>query len=156
MNAKMFGFKFFLDNRLSIKHDAPPKTHPLWQRVREDIFRFMYQKSKMETQVPTSGMVKIKAEDLDPYPGEFLKDDLEERIFRSNLMLATDYLRAGDNKGAMECMNNIYIAQTKAIPQKNPFQNLLQLQKTWKELMEIFASDKRSREVCHLLHYPHD
>ncbi len=156
LNAKMFGFKFFLDNELSIKHDAPPKTHSLWQRVREDIFRFAFQKSKLETQVPTPGMTRIAAKDLDPYPGEFLKDDLEDRIYRSNLMLAMDYLREGEKKGAMECMNNIYLAQTEAIPRKNPFQNLLQLQKTWKDLIEFFASKKVSSAVCNLLQFPQD
>ena len=38
INAKMFGFNFFLDNQLSIKHLPPKKTHPVWMRTREDIY----------------------------------------------------------------------------------------------------------------------
>lgn len=30
INARMFGFSFFLDNQLSIRHLPPPKTHPTW------------------------------------------------------------------------------------------------------------------------------
>jgi len=148
INARMFGFKFFLDNQLSIKHDAPPKTHPEWRKLREDIFRFVFEKSKLEAQEPTPSMVKITAEDLDYYPGEFLKNDLEERIFRSNLMLAIDYLNQGDKRGAMECMNNIYLAKTNYSSMTSPFQELLRLQKVWKDLMEYFSSEKVCQEVC--------
>lgn len=153
INARMFGFKFYLDNQLSIKHDAPPKTHPTWRKVREDIFRFVFEKSKLEAQEPAPGMKRIAAGDLDPFPGEFLREDLEDRIFHSNLMLAVDYLRQDDKRGAMECMNNIYLSKTKAIPETNSFQNLIQLQKTWKNLMEYFSSEKVRQEVCRQLHY---
>jgi len=152
INARMFGFKFYLDNKLSIKHDAPPKTHPVWQRVREDILRFMFEKSKLETQEPLPDMVRITAEDLDPYPGEFLKKGLEERLLQSNIMLSKEYLREGDRDGALECLINIHLAKNKGFPPENPFQKLLKLQKTWKDLMEYFASEKVSSEVRNLLH----
>jgi len=153
INARMFGYKFFLDNQLSIKHKAPPKTHPQWRKLREDIYRFVFEKRKLESQEPTPNMTRITAEDLGYYPGEFLKDDLEDRIFRSNLMLAMDYLAQGDKKGASECINNIYLANTKASPMANPFQDLLQLQKVWKGLMEYFSSEKVCQEVCGLLNF---
>lgn len=152
INARMFGFKFFLDNQLSIKHDAPPKTYPMWQRVREDILRFMFEKSKLESQEPLPDMVRITAEDLDPYPGEFLKEDLEERILQSSIMLSKKYLRDGDKDGALECLINIHLAKNKSFSPENSFQKLLELQKTWKDLMEYFASEKVSSEVRSLLH----
>jgi hypothetical protein len=154
INARMFGFKFFLDNQLSIKHDAPPKPHPEWRKAREDIFRFVFEKRKLETQEPIPGMKKITAEDLDIYPGEFLREDLEDRIFLSNNMLAMDYLAEGDKRGAMECKRNISLAMTTPPPETNPFQNLLQLQKTWKNLMEYFSSKKVRQEACNQLSYP--
>jgi len=156
INAKMFGFSFFLDNELSIKHDAPPKLHPQWRQVREDIYRFVYDRSKLLAQKPTPDMAQVSVEELDPYPGEFLKDDLEERIFRSNQMLAMDHLLHGDQEGALECMNNIYLAKTEALPKKNPFQNLLQLQALWKNTMDYFSSEKVARDVCSLIHFPRE
>lgn len=153
INARMFGFKIYLDNQLSIKHAPPPKSHPLWQRLREDIFRFVFERSKLESQKPTFPLQKVKAGDLDPYPGEFLKEDLEEKIFHSNLMLAVDYLCQEDKKGALECMRNIYLAKSEAQPKEDPFQNLLKLQKKWKKLMEFFSSEEKAQEVCHLLGY---
>jgi len=154
ISAKMSGFTFFLDNELHIKHDPPPKSHPHWRRVREDVFRFVFERSKLKAQEPTPNMVKVTPEELDPYPGEFLKDDLEERIFYLNQMLAVDYLVQGDQKGALECMNNIHLAKTQAVPERDPFQNFLKLQLLWKNLMDYFSSKKVSREVCSLLQFP--
>lgn len=156
INAKMFGFPFFLDNELSIKHDAPPKTHPKWKQVREDIYRFVYDRSKLLAQKPAPNMVHVSAEELDPYPGEFLKDDLDERIFRSNQMLAVDYLFQGDKEGAQECMNNIFLAKMEAWPKKDPFQHLLELQALWKSLMDHFSSEKVAREVSSLIQFPRE
>ncbi|MFC2169252.1 hypothetical protein ACFLRM_01625 [Acidobacteriota bacterium] len=154
INCRMFGYKTYLDNELSIKHDPPPKSYPAWRRLQEDIFRFVFEKTKLEAQNPVPGMNKVFAKDLDPYPGEFLKEDLGDRIFRSNQMMAIDYLSQGEKKGAQECMNNIYLANTQAIPSTNPFHNLLQLQKDWKNLMDFFSSDKVGKEVCSSLCFP--
>lgn len=146
INARMFGLKIYLDNELSIKHLAPPKAHPLWRQMREDICRFVFEKSKLEAQKPTPDMVRVTAEDLDPYPGEFLKKDLEEKIFRSNQMLAMEYLQKDDKPGVEECMKNILLSQTNAIPRENPFENLLNLQKRWKSLMDL--SEKSAEDLC--------
>jgi hypothetical protein len=148
INTRMFGFKFFLDNQLSIKHDAPPKTHPEWLKVREDIYRFMYEKKKLETQESMPHMVNVTAEDLGIYPGEFLRDDLEDRIFRSNIMLAMDYLSDEDKRGVVECMKNISLTQSTPSSEINPFRNLIQLKKGWKNLMDYFSSKKVRQEVC--------
>lgn len=155
INARMFGYKFFLDNQLSIKHEAPPKPHPEWRKVREDIYRFVFEKRKLETQEALPGMVKITAEDLGIYPGEFLKEDQEERIIRSNKMLAMDYSSKDDKKGVAECMKNIHLAQTALPAEVNPFKNLVNLQKSWINLMEHFSSKKVRQEVCGQLGFPH-
>ncbi len=156
INARMFGFKFFLDNQLSIRHEAPPKPHPEWRKVREDIYRFVFEKRKLETQETLPGMVRISAEDLGIYPGEFLKEDQEERIIRSNKMLAMDYTSKGDKKGAAECMENIHIAKTAIPPEVNPFENLIRLQKNWKNLMEHFSSKRVRQEAGAPLGFPMD
>jgi len=140
INARMSGFDTFLDNRLSIKHDAPPKTSPAWERVREDIFRFIYEKSKLESQEEADGLRPVSVGELCPYPGEFLGPDLEERIFRSNQMLAVDCLAAGDARGAAECMTNIFLAKARAVPASSPFRAFLKLRKEWRNLMEFFGS----------------
>jgi len=151
MNARMFGHSVFIDRELAIKHDPPPKSHPKWMQIREDIYRFVFEKAKLDAQEEMPEMWFLRAEALDPYPGEFLKDDLEEKIFRSNSMLAMDYLMAGDTRGAGECMRNVHLAAHDAPPRTDPFKDLLALQKAWRELMAYFSEEENSRAVCDLI-----
>jgi glycosyltransferase involved in cell wall biosynthesis len=136
ITAKIFGFTFFLDNQLSIRHLPPPKTHSTWMQLREDIYRFIYERAKIEHQKEIKGMIKVYPEDFDPYPGCFLKKDLEEKIEKSCKLLSKEYLAHGDRKDSEEALNNIYLAKTDAMPKSDHFKNLCNLQRRWQELME--------------------
>ena len=142
INSRMYGFTFYLDNTLSIKHLPVPKKHPQWKRIREDIYRFVYEREKIATQYKTGNMVMVAPEDFDPYPGEFLRADLDEKIFRSNMMLAVDYMMKGDAEGALESMNNIMISKKDAIPNFDAFTRYRGNQKLWERLMEIVAKER--------------
>jgi len=132
----MFGFPFFLDNQLSIKHLPPPKTHPVWRRLREDIYRFVFERTKIENQKKIKGMTRVYPGEFDPYPGCFLKRDLEEKIEKASMLLSEEYLAQEDKEGSKEALRNIELAKTDAVPKFDPFQNLCNLQKRWQELME--------------------
>jgi hypothetical protein len=136
INARMFGFHFLLDNQLSIKHRPPSKTHPTWMQLREDFYRFIYERAKIEHQKEVKGMTGVYPEDFDPFPGYFLKRDLDEKIEKSCKLLSDEYLAHGDRKGSEETLKNIVIAKTDAVPKYDPFQRLCELQKRWQELME--------------------
>ena len=139
INSRMYGFSFFLDNTLSIKHLPVPKKHPQWKRIREDIYRFVYESAKITAQYKTGNMVMVTPEDFDPYPGEFLRDDLDEKIFRSNMMLATDYMLKGDAEGAAESLNNIAIGRKDAKPSFDAFSRYRNNQKNWEQISSIVA-----------------
>jgi len=147
INSRMYGFSFFLDNTLAIKHLPVPKKHPQWKRIREDIYRFVYEREKIASQDKTSNMVMVSPEDFDPYPGEFLRNDLDEKIFRSNMMLAMDYMLKGDTEGAEESLNNIMIASKEAKPDYNSFKKYIKNQKLWEKLCSIVA-EKRYELRC--------
>jgi len=147
INAKMFGFPFFLDNQLSIRHLPPPKTHPVWMRLREDIYRFIYERAKIRSQKEREGMTRIYPEEFDPYPGCFLKANLEEKIEQCCKLLSEECLSQGDKKGGDEALKNIELARSDAVPKFDPFENLCSLQKRWKELMEYTSQ----RKVCYAI-----
>ena len=151
INAKMFGIPFYLDNQLSIKHLPPPKTHPVWMRLREDIYRFIYERAKIESQKEIKGVTKVYPEEFDPYPGCFLKADLEEKIEKSNKLLSEEYLAEGDKKGSEEALENIDLAKGDAVPKFDPFQNLCNLQKRWQELMEYTHDGEVSLRMTKLI-----
>lgn len=94
----------------------------------EDIYRFVYQRAKMQSQHKTGNLVHVSPEDFDPYPGEFLKPDLDEKIYRSSMMLSTQYLTQGDTECAMEAMRNVYLARYDAPPAFDAFRAYLETQ----------------------------
>ncbi|MCK4978933.1 MAG: cyclic nucleotide-binding domain-containing protein, partial [Candidatus Delongbacteria bacterium] len=75
-------------------------------------------------------------EEFDPYPGEFMKQDLGDKIFKTNIILALNYLADGDIEACKETINNIYLARYEAIPHNNTFDAYLEFQKKWRKLLE--------------------
>ena len=143
INSRMFNFNFFLDNQLNIKHKPPSKHHPIWQRLRQDIFRFYYEREKIRGQYEQPNMLKVEPEDFDPYPGEFLRDNLDDEVFKTNIILALDYLSQGENKESESTLKNIYLSKHEAIPKENVFDNYLKTQKKWENLLS-FASQNNT------------
>lgn len=147
MNAMMFGFSFVLDNELHIKHLPPSKSHPQWKRLREDIYRFVFEREKLRCQKKVEGMRHISAEDFGEYPGVFLKDDLDDRIMNTCTLLSADYRRDGDLQGGVETLKNIELSKNDAVPSFDPFENLIQLQKRWEQLMDYTGEEKIRKEM---------
>ena len=140
INMRMFGHKFFLDNTLTIKHLPPPHSSPTWKQLREDIYRFVFERAKLRDQDATvEGMVCVSAEDLSPYPGAFLKDDLEDKIAGACMILADDYRAEGREADRAETLKNIDIATGDARPAGNAFYQFLSIQKLWAQMM-MFCS----------------
>jgi len=151
INMRMFGHTFFLDNTLSIKHLPPPKPHPLWKGLREDIYRFTRERAKLRTQERMPGMVPVRAEELDPYPGAFLKDDLEDMIAAECTALAAQYRKEGKEGDAAEALKNIDIAASEAESGGDLFHHLIATQGLWKEMMAFTAEDEIRERLAHLL-----
>ncbi|NIQ40221.1 MAG: hypothetical protein GTN81_16795 [Proteobacteria bacterium] len=82
-------------------------------------------------------MVYVSAEELDPYPGAFLKDNLEDKISKACTILADHYRAEGNEADAAEALKNIEIASIEADSTKNPFRELLRTKKLWEEMMEF-------------------
>ena len=55
-------------HQTSAAAQVPP---PQWKRLREDIYRFVYQRAKVAGQRTTGNLVHVSPEDFDPYPGNF-------------------------------------------------------------------------------------
>ncbi len=140
INARMFGFSFLLDNELSIKHLPPPRSSPLWRQLRLDMLRFIYEKNKLDNQVPTYGMKRVTPQELDPYPGAFLKGNLMERIEGASRALATQYLEEGDIEASRHSLVNVRLAKTRERRAFNAFDHLVSIQKRWQVLMKAFET----------------
>lgn len=148
INCKFFDIDFILDDKLAITH-LPPKTHvPPWQHFRENIFRFIYERAKLRAQVPLEGIRRVEVEELDPYPGRCLRDDLEELVFRTSVLIALRHMELNDDMGFRESMRNISIARYEAPPDHDPFIWYLDFQKRWRETTGFLeGNEELSREL---------
>jgi hypothetical protein len=113
-------------------------------RLREDIYRFVYERAKIVQQKEIEGMTRVHPEEFDPYPGCFFKSDLEEKIEKSSKLLSEEYSAKGDTLGSKEALQNVVLAGTDAVPKFDPFQRICEMQKRWQALM-VYTS---KREVC--------
>lgn len=146
INAKMFDYTMVMDAELSIAHIPPPTPFPDWLKLRMDIRRFVYTRKKLLCQEPREGLKYVSIESLDPYPGTFLKEDLQERIFKTNILLGMKYLSEGKIDDCNECMKNIQIAVEESQSNINPFLEYLELQKKWKKLTSLIEEDEKFKE----------
>jgi hypothetical protein len=146
-NCKFFDIDFLLDNQLAIKHLPPKPLAPAWRRYREDVYRFMYAREKLRHQEPGACPRLVKVEELDPYPGRCMRDDLEDLVFKTSVLMGLHYLQiqenieARDNIGFTESMQNIFRARYDAPPEHDPFHWYLEFRERWEQLMGFLATD---------------
>ena len=138
INSRVFGYRFYMDRDLRVQHQPPPRGYPLWKLVRLDIERFLYDRKKVRQM---EEKLNIPATYFEPWPGEFLKDDLEDRIYRTNMMLSQHFMVEGDKASVEGCMDNIYYGRHEYDP-GNPLKQLQTFQNRWERLMD-YVEDNR-------------
>ncbi len=164
LNCRFFGIDFILDNELAIKHLPPEKETPAWLNFRENIYRFVYQREKLRHQNPGEGMSAVKVEDLDPYPGRCMRDDLEDLIYRTCVLLGMYYMHEAMEQeaklrkssvaapsfmsrrldvGMEESMKNVLIGRYQARPAFDPYDWYMQYRQGWERLMEFLSTDEQ-------------
>ncbi len=142
MNAHILGERFVMDTELTIRHDPPPRPYPAWRPLREDIYRFRYQRAKIDMSRDGDGYHRLDRDRYLPYPGRFFQDDFVERASKACSLLAMDYLAKGQKENAQEALNNIYHAHVLATPEGDPFQDYLAFQAKWEVMMDLIAQDR--------------
>ena len=81
INSMMAGFHWKCDKSLMIDHYPPACKET--NKLQEDVIRFLYERAKIEKSSTKEGITAIKAEQLGPYPGKFLTDNLEEEALKT-------------------------------------------------------------------------
>ena len=144
INAMMQDFDFYLDNKLNIKHLPPPKPHPLWKKLREDIIRFVYEREKILHQKDEFIKRRVEIKELKPYPGYFLDNDLEEKIIKTSELLSMKYVLDNKYEDARESLTNIEIMKEVKTKGKDNFMKFIEFQNKWSKLMD-FIEDNRDK-----------
>jgi len=133
INCRYFGYNFFLDNELKVKHIPPKSMLAYWAKFRQDIYRFIYLREKLRC-------LHLDVTDFDPYPSVFLREDLENRIITTSVNYVKDCLERNKLHDAKEYLKNateiLEESKKRAEVTGNAY---LEFQKNWKRFMR-FAS----------------
>lgn len=126
LNARLKGFRFFFDKELAVVHLPPPTR----EHLKEDVIRFIYERLKLEAAHRVAGLQPVPVEELDPYPGAFLRNDLEEEARRA---LRERGLPEGIVDEAMSFS-------------KRALSSFLDFWRGWPEVMEAIGEDAALRD----------
>ena len=142
VNCKFFDIDFLLDRELAIKH-LPPVSHiPAWAHFRENIYRFVYAREKLRCQVPTDGLRRVEVDELDPYPGRCMQDDLEDLVYKTCVLMGLFYMSDNQEMAFKESMRNIHLGRFDAQPSQDPFKWYLEFRAKWEALMEFLGGEE--------------
>ncbi len=81
INSRLYGYNWMMDKELRIDHFPPPCRSKA--KLQEDVIRFVYEREKLRLAAGHPGLKAVTAEELAPYPGNFLKDDLEAEALQA-------------------------------------------------------------------------
>ena len=75
INARLHGYEFYFDKELTITH-LPPEAYGAlpYAKLAQDVVRFMYERGKLLVAREQQGLVTVEPQDLDPYPGQLLRE----------------------------------------------------------------------------------
>lgn len=140
LNCNCFGHDFYLDNELWIRHLPPPICAPPWFQLRQDIIRFARERAKLASNPIGETGRSVSADDYDPYPGRFLKDDFHDLVLATSLEMARAYMAAGMEADAHECLVNVAISKAEATVHEDAWHIYLSFQKKWEEFIRILPA----------------
>jgi len=83
-------------------------------------------------------------EELEPYPGAFLRDNLNEKIMNTSISLFQEYMEQGAGEDGIEATRNIKIASEYENSLKDPAMDFVFLQRKWKKLMNWLADERHN------------
>lgn len=139
-SVKYFGFDVKLDRTLAIKHEPPNVSTSYEIMFRQDIYRFLYSKYKLEH-------MKLDTSEFDPYPGYFLRQT-EGKVILTELLYyifrnKDKFVELKDVTQFVDQIQNIdyYFnqVQKKCLKTSGTY---FEFQKKWKELIENLTSFK--------------
>lgn len=139
INGRMLGCHFFLDKDLQIVH-LPPKPTPCtdYFKLKQDVIRFIYERYKISIAKAYLGFKAIAPEELDPYPGCFLRKNVENHALE-----ALNWVRPGDIGETLSLEEFVAAANQYAQQVAHKY---FRFQKEWGKIMKIIKRDTGIRK----------
>ena len=137
INGKILGYHFFFDKDLQIIH-LPPDSSGIhsaytYPKLKQDIIRFVYESHKLAITSMYS-QHNITLEELDPYPGYFLRKEAEEHAVEALYKMRPKEIEVEEISPEEFVANAKHRAQQLA-PEYFKFQ------RKWMKIMEVLKED---------------
>lgn len=78
-NLRMHGIDVWFDNEWHVKH-LPPEIPSHASRFLQDVYRWAYERKKLEACNQTIGLRRVTPDALQPYPGPWITAEVDRRI----------------------------------------------------------------------------
>ena len=95
LNLRMNAIDVWFDNQWRVKH-LPPAIPSRASRFLQDVYRWAYERKKLEVCNATIGLRRVTSEALSPYPGPWMTADVDRRA----LLTAIRRAIVGPERGA--------------------------------------------------------
>lgn len=142
INCKLLGHNFYMDNQLTFLH-LPPEHPSHVLGMRQDIFRFIYEKEKIEYAFEQTDLKHFDLEELDPYPGRFLKRDVARRALSLSILTSMRDFYHADIMGHLKLIRiSVWDALRYA---KRNRSRWIGFQRLWPTFMEEIKSIKADK-----------
>lgn len=87
INLRLYGMDVWFDNRWRVMH-LPPTTPTPANRFRQNVFRWHYEKAKLDFANGKIDLNQVTPQSLMPYPGPWIGPELEDRVAQTALRRA--------------------------------------------------------------------
>ncbi len=142
VNARMFDFAFLLHDQLRVQH-LPPYKASRWSEMRQDIYRFAYQRRKLQYHECRNRQSPLQIESLEPYPGSFLRRSLFFKFGVSNLLSAFHSALRSNTAESMEYLKNIRLSLSDVhYYVEKHYSSYFDFQRRWAESMPLMREER--------------
>ncbi len=142
-NVRMYGSEIWFDNMWKIRHLPPAISKVEAKRFAQDIYRWFYEKRKLEFSSTQIDLLQIQYQNLSPYPGPFMESSIKFNTFMTAILRSIG--KAGQRKGYLNAaMSARRGAKTYA---KDNCSNYFTFQHSWPEIITMIEQDVQLKGI---------
>ncbi len=136
INMRFYGLDVWFDNRWRVEH-RPPRTDVPSKRFAQNVYRWIYERAKLQFAATIIGFNRVTPSSLMPYPGKWVSPAVDERAKKTALRRAV----GTSEHGAYYEIWRRGVDEARAAAQENRTRYLA-FQTWWPSLMEALWDDR--------------
>ncbi len=136
INMRFYGLDVWFDNRWRVEH-RPPRTDVPSTRFAQNVYRWIYERAKLQFSASIIGFNRVTPSSLMPYPGKWVSPAVDERARKTAFRRA---IGTNEHAAYLEIWRK-GVNEARAAAQENR-SRYLAFQTWWPSLMEALWDDR--------------